>query len=152
MATKRNTNRPRDPLDTSACTLANVREASRAISQFYDAALQPAGLKATQFTLLAALSKQGPLPLSQLAETMLMDRTTLTRNMQPLLKRNLIATAPGKDRRVRNVRLTQQGQRLLNTAEPYWQHAQSRLVDGLGRNRWTRLLDDLSAAASAAHE
>ncbi len=59
-----------EPLDVTACTFANVRKASRALSQVYDAALQPAKLRATQFTVLATLSKQGPLPLSQLADVM----------------------------------------------------------------------------------
>jgi DNA-binding MarR family transcriptional regulator len=137
-----------DPLDVTACTLANVRQASRALSQVYDAALQPAGIKATQFTVLAALSKQGPLPLSQLADIMVMDRTTLTRNLQPLIKRKLVATSPGEDRRVRNVSLTPQGKKLLDEALPLWRKAQTQMVDGLGRKRWGGLLDDLSMAVS----
>lgn len=137
-----------DPLDVTACTLANVRQASRALSQVYDAALQPAGIKATQFTVLAALSKQAPLPLSQLADIMVMDRTTLTRNLQPLIKRKLVATSPGEDRRVRNVSLTPQGKHLLVEALPLWRKAQTRMVDGLGRKRWGGLLDDLSMAVS----
>ena len=145
-------NPPRDPLDVAACTLANVRQASRAISQVYDAALQPVNLKATQFTVLAAISNRGPLPLSQLADILVMDRTTLTRNLQPLIKRKLVDTAPGADRRVRNIQLTPQGKRLLSKALPLWQKAQSHLVDGLGRKRWEGLLDDLSAAVSLTQE
>ncbi len=138
----------RKPSDVTACTLANVRKASRAISQVYDAALQPTNLKATQFTLLAALSKLGPMPLSQLADHMVMDRTTLTRNLQPLQKRKLVDTSPGQDRRVRNVQLTAQGERLFDEALPYWRKAQNGFVDGLGKERWTRLLDDLSTTVS----
>ena len=141
-----------EPLDVSECTLANVRKASRAISQVYDAALQPADIKATQFTLLASLSKQGLLPLSQLASHMVMDRTTLTRNLQPLLKRDLVAIAPGEDRRVRNVQLTAKGKRLLEMALPLWSKAQSQLVEGLGQDRWANLLGDLSAAIELTQE
>ena len=137
-----------EPLDVTACTFANVRKASRALSQVYDAALQPANLRATQFTVLATLSKQGPLPLSQLADVMVMDRTTLTRNLQPLLKRKLVDTAPGEDRRVRNVGLTPQGKRRLDQALPLWRTTQSQLVDGLGEKRWASLLGDLSATVS----
>lgn len=143
---------PRDPLDVAACTLANVRQASRAISHVYDAALQPVNLKATQFTVLAALSHRGPLPLSQLADAMVMDRTTLTRNLQPLIKRKLVDTAAGSDRRVRNIRLTPQGKRLLAKALPLWRKVQSQFVNGLGRKRWEGLLDDLSAAVSLTQE
>ncbi|NNE83207.1 MAG: winged helix-turn-helix transcriptional regulator [Alphaproteobacteria bacterium] len=141
-----------NPLDVTACTLANVRQASRALSQVYDAALQPANIKATQFTLLAALWQQGPLPLSQLADIMVMDRTTLTRNLQPLIKRKLVGTAPGEDRRVRNISLTPQGKQLLDRALPLWRKAQSQLVDGLGQKRWAGLLDDLSVAVSLTQE
>lgn len=142
----------RDPLDVTACTLANVRQASRAISQVYDTALQPVNLKATQFTVLAALSGRGPLPLSQLADALVMDRTTLTRNLQPLTKRHLVDTAPGGDRRVRTIRLTPKGKRLYAKALPSWQAVQSQLVDGLGRQRWESLLNDLSAAVSLTQE
>lgn len=141
-----------NPLDVTACTLANVRQASRALSQVYDAALQPADIKATQFTVLAALWKQGPLPLSQLADVMVMDRTTLTRNLQPLIKRKLVGTAAGEDRRVRNISLTPQGKHLLDQALPLWRKAQSQLVDGLGQKRWAGLLDDLSVAVSLTQE
>ena len=137
-----------NPLDMSACTASNVRKASRAISQVYDAALQPVNLKSTQFTVLATLSKSGQQPLSQLADAMVMDRTTLTRNLQPLLKRKLVTTSPGEDRRVRNVQLTRQGKRLLDRALPLWRTAQSHLVGGLGQKRWTRLLGDLAATVS----
>ncbi len=143
---------PRDPLDVSACTLANVRQASRAISQVYDTALLPVNLKATQFTLIAALTVRGPLPLSQLADALVMDRTTLTRNLQPLMKRNLVDTAPGADRRVRNVRLTRQGKRLFAKALPRWRTVQRQLSEGLGRKRWEGLLSDLSATVSLTHE
>lgn len=141
-----------NPLDVTSCTLAGVRQASRALSQVYDAALQPADIKATQFTVLAALWKGGPLPLSQLADAMVMDRTTLTRNLQPLIKRKLVGTAPGEDRRVRNISLTPQGKQLLDRALPLWRKAQSQLVDGLGQKRWAGLLDDLSVAVSLAQE
>jgi DNA-binding MarR family transcriptional regulator len=141
-----------NPLDVTACTLANVRQASRALSQVYDAALQPADIKATQFTVLAALWKQGPLPLSRLADVMVMDRTTLTRNLQPLIKRKLVGTAPGEDRRVRNISLTPHGKQVLDRALPLWRKAQSQLVDGLGQKRWAGLLDDLSVAVSLTQE
>ena len=83
---------------------------------------------------------------------MVMDRTTLTRNLQPLLKRDLVAIAPGEDRRVRNVQLTAKGKRLLEMALPLWSKAQSQLVEGLGQDRWANLLGDLSAAIELTQE
>ena len=141
---------PLDPLDVTSCTFSKVRKASRAISQVYDAALQPVNLKATQFTVLATLSKQGPSPLSQLADVMVMDRTTLTRNLQPLLKRKLVDSTPGEDRRVRNVKLTAQGKRLLDQALPLWREAQGRSVGAMGKTRWKRLRSDFAPVVALA--
>ena len=70
-------------LDVALCTCANLRKATRVITQAFDAALQPTGLKATQFTVLATLARQGDGPLTLLAESLVMDRTTLTRNLKP---------------------------------------------------------------------
>ena len=71
-------------LDPANCTFANLRKASRTVSQAYNDALRPAGLKATQFTLLATLNKRGEVSVSELAAALVMDRTTLTRNLKPL--------------------------------------------------------------------
>ncbi len=135
----------RDPADLACCTFANLRKASRALSQIYDAALQPVGLKATQLTLLATLERRGVVPVSQLAETLVMDRTTLTRNLKPLAARGLVAVEPGEDRRVRQVILTAPGRALLEAARPLWARAQRGVVERLGRGRWSGLLDDLAA-------
>jgi DNA-binding MarR family transcriptional regulator len=137
---------PVDPLETAdlaACTCANLRMAARVVTQVYDAALQPSGLKATQFTLLAALSKRGELPLSKLAEALVMDRTTLTRNLKPLVGKGLIRVVQGEDQRVRRISLTPTGRDALGEALPHWRQAQSRLVGALGQERWSGFLDDL---------
>ncbi len=80
----------RSAVDLTACTCANLRKAARAVTQVYDQALRPTGLKATQFTMLATLSNRGDLPLSRLAEALVMDRTTLTRNLKPLVGKGLV--------------------------------------------------------------
>jgi DNA-binding MarR family transcriptional regulator len=73
----------------------------RVISQVYDAALRPSGLRATQFTLLAVLSSQGELPLTKLAEILVLDCTTLTRNLKPLLAQGMLEISREKDERIR---------------------------------------------------
>ncbi len=140
------------PTDVAACTCGNLRKATRAVTRLYDAALQPAGLKATQFSLLAALSKVGDAPLTRLAEILAMDRTTLTRNLKPLVNKGLIGIGHDEDQRIRMVGLTAAGKRVFKHALPAWEQAQSRMVESLGRARWSGLLDDLGATLIAARD
>ncbi len=140
----------RDAADVAACTCANLRKATRVVTQAYDAALAPTGLRATQFTLLATLSRRPDLPLTQLAEALVMDRTTLTRNLKPLVGRGLIRVYQEADARVRRISLTDDGKRVLDDALPRWREAQSRLVETLGQDRWSGFLDDLAATVAVA--
>ena len=131
--------------DLSACACANLRKAARVVTQAYDAALRPTGLKATQFTMLATLSKRGDLPLTRLADALVMDRTTLTRNLKPLARMGLVRIDHEEDQRVRRISLTDAGKDVLADALPLWRKAQSRTVKSLGRERWSGFLDDLTA-------
>ena len=139
-------------LDVTACTCANLRKASRLVTQFYDAALAPAGLRATQFTLLATLSKRGGLPHSKLADALVMDRTTLTRNLKPLVDRGLIEVGAGADQRVRHIALTDEGQAVLEAALPHWRRAQARLVERLGHKPWAVFLGGLKETVQSLQE
>lgn len=133
-----------------ACLCFNLRKAARAVTQLYDAALEPAGLRATQFSLLAALDRRDAVTITDLARAMVMDRTTLTRNLRPLEKQGLVAIAPGDDRRTREVSLTRRGRQTLTRATPRWRHAQTGMLDALGDRRARRLLGELSGAIDAA--
>ena len=126
-----------------ACTCFNLRKAARAVTQLYDEALQSSGLRGTQFSLLAALNHMGSATVSDLARAMVMDRTTLTRNLRPLEKQGWIEIVPGKDRRTRQLALTSSGRKTLKQAMPLWKKAQKQMVTLLGRQRWTGLLDHL---------
>ncbi len=137
-------------MDLSQCTCANLRKASRSITQAYDTALQPTGLKATQFTLLGTLAIQGDAPLTQLADALVMDRTTLTRNLKPMIRDNLVRIDSEDDRRVRKVVLTDTGRAALEAARPHWEQAQSRIHKALGQDRWAGLLADLTATTEIA--
>ena len=136
----------------ATCACGNLRRASRAVTQHFEAALEPSGLKATQFTLLVAAACAGPAPVSGLAEALVMDRTTLSRNLKPLVGRGLLAMSPGADRRRRLVRLTAKGRRALEGALPLWAGAQARIVAGLGPKRWRGLTDDLGATVALTKE
>ena len=122
------------------------------VTQAYDAALQPSGLRATQFTLLATLAQSGDLPMTQLAEAMVMDRTTLTRNLKPLVEKDFVRVQPDADQRVRRIVLTDTGLKAFEAALPRWQEAQSRLVEGLQPDRWMALLGALQATVAVTQE
>ena len=122
-----------------------LRKATRLITQAYDTALKPAGVKATQFTLLATLRGLDDPPLTKLAEVMVMDRTTLTRNLKPLVDKGLIRFGTEEDQRVKQIQLTEKGEKLLDEAMPEWQHIQSEVMQRLGRARWNQFLEDLDA-------
>ena len=122
------------------------------VTQAYDAALRPSGLKATQFTLLAALASRGDAPLTRLAEALVMDRTTLTRNLKPLVGKALVRIGHEQDQRVRKVGLTEAGRRALEAARPQWERAQSRLVQDIGQQRWSAFLADLAATVAVVQD
>ncbi len=143
---------PSKRTDVSACACANLRKATRAVTQVYDTALRPTGLKATQFTLLATLATLGDPPLTRLAEAMVMDRTTLTRNLKPLIAKGYVHVTEGDDLRVRNLGLTDSGRAAYDGALPQWREAQSRFVEELGPDRWQGLLDGIGGAVAVARD
>ena len=132
------------------CTCYNLRKATRAVTQLYDDILRPSGLRVTQFSLLSAVGLFGTVSVSALAEETVMDRTTLTRNLQLLEGQGLIHIEPGADARVREVSLTPAAHEKLAIARGYWTKAQSHMADSLGGDRLQRLLGDLSGAVEAA--
>jgi DNA-binding MarR family transcriptional regulator len=138
--------------DLSACTCANLRKATRAVTQAYDNALRPVGLRATQFTVLATLAGSGKLPLTKLSEALGMDRTTLTRNLQPLQRRDLICFENEDDQRIRIVVLTDVGKRVFEDARPFWEAMQMQMSEGLGQERWSGLLKELSGITAIVRD
>jgi DNA-binding MarR family transcriptional regulator len=129
------------------CTCFNLRKAARAVTQIYDQALRPSGLKATQFSLLYVVDHLGPSGITELARALVMDRTTLTRNLKPLMEQRLLEIVEGADRRQRPIALTSRGRNKLAEALPLWQEVQARVAHDLGRGRWANLLRGLDEAA-----
>ncbi len=129
----------------TVCACFNLRKASRIVTQMYNRMLRPSGLQATQLNLLVAVALAGPISVSDLAHALVMDRTTLTRNLMPLQSKKLIEVVAGEDRRRRVVALTERGRKNVARALPLWEQAQAQLIQGLGRRRWQALLADLGA-------
>ncbi len=92
------------------CNCLAFRQAARHVSQFYDRFLAPTGLRTTQFSILAKLRRRGALTINALAEDMVMDRTTLGRNILPLEREGLVAVVRSSaDRRSKELHLTETG-------------------------------------------
>ena len=134
------------------CACFNLRKTARAITQLYDEALRPSGLRCTQFSLLIATTRLEPVTVTHLAEIAVMDRTTLARNLRLLEKEGLINVTPGDDQRTRIVTVTTRGKEVLSKAFPLWEKAQARVVKGLGQERWTSLEANLKEIVSQAIE
>src|SRR6516164_696999 len=92
------------------CNCLALRQASRHVTQFYDQLLASSGLRTTQFSILIRLKRAGPMTINALAKALVMDRTTLGRNILPLEREGLIDVVPGRaDRRSKVLRLTKRG-------------------------------------------
>jgi len=122
------------------CLCATLRRASRALTQGYEAALRPIGLRATQFTVLQALSLAGEVSQGQLGEILAIDSTTLTRTLRIMGREGWIAERAGEDRRERWLRLSEVGEKLFIRALPAWQNVQARLRGRLGDQGWEQLM------------
>ena len=150
MASKSQNKQRRDVTDVTACTCFSLRKASRAMTQLYDAALKPSGLRATQFNILAALDILGQVPQSELATALVMDRTTLIRNLSPLIAKGFVAAARESGNGPKLIALTAAGQRTYRDAVPLWQGVQERIATVLGAETWNGLIDRLDASVAAA--
>ncbi len=125
------------------CALGNIRRSARAITRLYDEFLQPTGLKSTQFSVLANIFYSGPLSVSSLGELMLMDQTTVTRNLKPLMERNLLTSTRGEDGRSKLIAITPLGEEMLAQMLPLWEQAQQRVVSEIGQEQFKLLLGGL---------
>lgn len=128
-----------------------LRRTTRRVTQAYDNALKPAGLKLTQYSVLANVARDGGLSITELAERLATDRTTLTRNLRPMERAGWIVVAAGADRRCRAVGITEAGQELFERALPLWQEAERRFRRKMGRETAAdlrRLLDEAMVSAA----
>ncbi len=114
------------------CNCLSLRQATRRVTQLYDQAVAPLGLRATQVSLLRVIDRLGTTTLNPLAEAMVMDRATLGHNVRPLQARGLVRLAVGKDRRSREVSLTRKGRATLAEGWKLWRKAQNAFERELG--------------------
>lgn len=121
------------PPGTGACTCFKLRRLTRRLTAVYDRALSGTGMRVTQYSLLAHLRGLRGVPMSQLAEMLDMDRTTLTRNLRPLIEAGWIEVRPSKeDTRIRLVHITASGEMQWRGARACWREAQREVDSTIG--------------------
>ncbi len=119
----------------AGCTCFKLRSLSRRVTQLYDQTLAPAGLKVTQYSLLARARRPAghTAPgVGELSRALFTDRTTLTRNLRPLVDRGLVELGHGNDARSKAVKVTAAGEVAFQAARPLWRQAQDRVRATLG--------------------
>jgi DNA-binding MarR family transcriptional regulator len=129
-----------------SCLCLHVQRAARAVARRYDDLLRPTGLNNGQFSLLMALNRAEAASIGQVAKVLAMDRTTLTANLKPLLRRGLLHVEVDTcDKRSRRLRLSDEGHALLARAMPLWKRAQASNLQLVGKTSPSLLLAELSA-------
>jgi DNA-binding MarR family transcriptional regulator len=115
------------------CIAVRMRLLNRVITNLYDDALRPLGLKTSQLNILTATAKLGLARPTEVCEILRLDTSTLSRNVERMRAKGWLEIVPDQDARAQPFRLTAQGRRLLEKAFPAWQHGQHRAVELLGR-------------------
>jgi DNA-binding MarR family transcriptional regulator len=131
------------------CACFNFRKASRSVTQLFDQILAPTGLRSTQLVILITGQLLGPCSIARLARELVMDRSTLTRNLKPLMNMGLMCFSQGTNGKQKAVEITVEGQAALIASAPYWERAQSHLVGRFGPETWNRIMGDLGAIVEA---
>lgn len=135
----------------SVCTCFRLRRAARQVSQIYDRELAAVDLSLNEYSILRHTEREARL-LGELADSLGMERTTLTRNLKPLLDAGWLKENRGDDARQRFISITASGRRRLVSAKPYWQRAQSHIDGRFGSAKAKRLREDLDLLDSALRD
>ena len=132
------------------CNCLAVRQAARYVTQFYDRYLAAAGLRTTQYGILSRLKRHGPMSINMLAAELVVDRTTLGRNIRPLERDGLIAIeSDPSDGRSKILRLTKVGDTRFQRAQKHWAEAQKRFERAYGGRQASQLREKLRAVLAS---
>jgi len=132
---------------TGYCGSFNFRRTARAVTKWYDMALQESGIRSTQFSILVGIAKNQPVSIGALADVMIIDRTTLTRSLRLLQKEGLIAISNRAAMRQRFLTITTKGEYTLARSLPAWREAHARFVATVGSEHWIDLRNELEQLA-----
>ena len=132
----------------ATCACLQLRKATRVVTQLYDEALRPIGMRSTQLPILVTLAASGARSLPDLADSLVLDRTTLIRNLRPLQRRGLIEVGRDGSSRTHRAVLTAAGHEAAAAAVPLWARAQTRVMDGLRPTQSLEMQRSLSRLVS----
>ncbi len=132
----------------SQCTCFRLRKLARLVSQRYDRELAQVGININQYSILRRASAH-PRALGELARELGMDRTTLSRDVKPLIAAGWVELASGEDARQRMVKVTANGKRLVARAQPIWRQAQDAIEASMGKANIDALHARLDQAAQS---
>src|SRR5579863_3885749 len=133
---------------STPCFCANLRRASRAVTRIYEEEFRNAGFTgATQYHVLTALKRSGPIRQQDLGRLLDIDETTIVRTLKPLIQKGWLGHEEGKDRREKWINLAPAGQRQMERARPAWERAQARMRSVLPTPLWDSLLETLPKIA-----
>lgn len=136
---------------SNVCAAGTLRRATRSVARLFDSRLARAGLTNTQLSILRALEQhRTPVALSQLAQELVFERTSLYRALEPLRRERLITIAARMTGRTKEAALTQRGRARIAKALPYWQEAQDAFLEQFGRAAWSTLAANLAEIVDAA--
>jgi len=132
------------------CLCRIVRQAARSLTNAYDKALAPSGLRVTQFTLLSVVANKSVASVTQLSEILGLDQTTTTRNLSLLEDSGLLVRVPHHDPRVKLVKLTSKGKQKRQAALECWQEVQEHITSSLSEQEWKAFRDVLQKIETLA--
>ncbi len=139
-----------DSILKSECISRSVRCADRSLTNAYDRALAPSGLRTTQYTMLSVLQRQSVATISELSEILELDQTTTTRNVRILEDSGLLMRVPHHDPRVKLLKLTAEGKRKRLVAFAHWQNVQNQIKSSLTDDEWDVFQKVLSKISSVS--
>ena len=141
---------PLDLTGTGYCASFNSRKTARAVTSFYDAALQKSGIRSTQFAILVGVAKNQPVSIGALANVLVIDGTTLTRSLRLLQTEGFMAISNRGAMRQRFLTITAKGERVLARSLPAWRKAHERFVATVGSKYWLDLRKELERLTRVA--
>ncbi|MFJ7969884.1 MarR family winged helix-turn-helix transcriptional regulator [Psychrobacillus sp. NPDC096389] len=127
------------------CACANLRKVARIVTQSYEKQMQPTGLKVTQYYMLVNIVRHKQISISKLGDIMLLDQTTVTRNVNILKESGYVnITRDKNDSRTKSISITDIGLGKLEEATPIWLQIQEKVENGMGKEQYNNLLETLT--------
>ena len=133
--------------ESGSCACFNLRKITRVVTQVFDDVFRNNGLdlKGTQYSLLVNVFAYGPVPITKLSEILVMDRTSLARNLKPLVNKGYLVIRSGEDKRKKMVELTRDGKQVLSNAYPHWKSAQDAVLKEIGQKNWKLMFESINS-------